>query len=139
MSLVVNFIQQTLSFLVHSKNCIVQALNYSSLNMWWMTRVTVEVAGNVDRFSVNLRVQCKPFSDNRNIQKGIVVFDSVSIVNCMEDHRLLRRGRYSVIHLDQEDRPPMCHLYARAMHHVKSHQQNKALPASASDSKKNYP
>jgi hypothetical protein len=50
-----------------------------------------------------------------------VVFDSVSIVNWMEDHTLLRSGRFSVIHLDHEDRPQICHLYARATHHVKTH------------------
>jgi hypothetical protein len=58
--------------------------------MWRIVRSEVEISASVGVFSINLSGQCRPFPDDQNIQKGIALSDSISIVNWMEGLKLLR-------------------------------------------------
>jgi hypothetical protein len=62
-----NFIKQILSLLADGGSSIVKILNQTSFHMRRMVRVEVEISASVCDFCR----QCRPFPDDRSIQKDI--------------------------------------------------------------------
>jgi hypothetical protein len=59
----------------------VKTLNETSFHMGRMVIFEVEISASVGGFSINLSGHCRPFPDDQNIQKGMALSDSISIVN----------------------------------------------------------
>jgi hypothetical protein len=67
-----------------------------------MARFEVEILVSVGVFPVYFGGHCLLFPDDRNIQKGVTLSNSVSMVNWMEGLKLLGSWGNSVTTLDHE-------------------------------------
>jgi hypothetical protein len=64
-----NFIIQILAFPVYGGSCSVKTLNQTSIHMWWMVRIEVEIPTSVGGHYVDFSGHCHLLSDDQNIKK----------------------------------------------------------------------